>query len=71
MPHHTTLHLISHNSLISGMLYAIEKRKVLDVTVTLSAPKVVIPEAGSFDTDGPLIVADLGRLVLTTQVMGY
>ncbi|KAL5247330.1 hypothetical protein ACHWQZ_G019262 [Mnemiopsis leidyi] len=52
----------------SGLLYAIEKRKIVDVNVTLSAPKVIIPESGKLEENGPLIVADLGRLVLTTEV---
>ena len=51
-----------------GLLYAIEKRKVLDVNVTLSAPKFIIPEAGKIDDNGPLILADLGNLVINQLV---
>ena len=36
--------------------------------VTLSAPKVIIPECGKLEEEGPLVVADLGKLVLTTEV---
>ena len=42
--------------------------QIVDVNVTLSAPKVIIPESGKLEENGPLIVADLGRLVLTTEV---
>eukprot|EP00116_Pleurobrachia_bachei_P002875 sb/3463137/ len=52
----------------SGLLYAIEKRTVMNVNVTLCAPKIILPENGNLALGGPLIVADLGRLVLTTEV---
>ena len=42
--------------------------QVVDINVTLSAPKVIIPESGKLEENGPLIVADLGRLTLTTEV---
>jgi len=31
----------------SGLLYAIEKRKLVDVNLELSAPKIILPESGT------------------------
>ena len=47
----------------SGLLYAIEKRTVMNVNVTLCAPKIILPENGNLSLGGPLIVADLGGLI--------
>ena len=49
-------------------MYALEKRKIIDLNLELNAPKVILPECGKLEDNGPLLLADLGRLVLTTEV---
>ncbi|XP_038059496.1 vacuolar protein sorting-associated protein 13C-like [Patiria miniata] len=51
-----------------GLLHAIENHKTIQIDVDMKSPNIIIPEFGSLDKGGHLLVIDLGSLRVNSDL---